>query len=123
MSNIYDLSILPNQHAINSVADLHDDFIADCADFEMLLSRLKLNIVSSGDLLTQDYQRWFFTRGMDYFYNPKLFVYAPLNCTWVFLSELFKLYKIDYISKNVPKMVIKCVLLRLSDFKHPQFVS
>ncbi|WP_372882415.1 hypothetical protein [Psychromonas sp.] len=123
ISNMYDVSILPDQYAINSVAGLYDSFEADGVDFELLLSELKSAIVGSGILLDQDYQRWFLTEGMDYFYNPKLFAYAPLNCVCIFLSELFKRFSLDEISKHVPEMVIKCALSRLSDFKHRQLVS
>lgn len=120
---MYDSSILPNQYAINYVAALYDSFETDGVDFELLLSELKSAIVSSGILQDQDYHRWFLTEGMDYFYNPKLFAYAPLNCICIFLSELFKRYSVSDISKNVPQNVIKCALLRLSDFKHVQLAS
>ncbi|MGB5443984.1 MAG: hypothetical protein WBM99_00645 [Psychromonas sp.] len=123
LSRMYDSSILPNQYAINYVAALYDSFETDGVDFELLLSELKSAIVSSGILQDQDYHRWFLTEGMDYFYNPKLFAYAPLNCICIFLSELFKRYSVSDISKNVPQNVIKCALLRLSDFKHVQLAS
>ena len=123
MSNIYNLSVLPDQYKINLIADFYDDFTEDCVDIEMLLANLKANMISSGLLSAENHQRWFFTRGMDYFYNPKLFAYAPLNCVCIFLSELFKLFNIDEISKNVPEMVIKCALSRLTDFKHAQALS
>jgi hypothetical protein len=114
---MYNISLLPNQLAINSVASLSDDFHEANLDFKCLLSKLKLTIVESGFLSKQDNEKWFSLKGIDYLYNPKLFVHAPLNCICVFLSELFKLHENEYIYKKVPLIVIKSALKRLVVFK------
>lgn len=114
---MYNISLLPNQYAINSVSSLCDDFHEDNVDFNVLLSQLKMTIVESEFLLKQDNGKWFNRHGTDYLYNPKLFVHAPLNCICVFLSELFKLHENEYIYKKVPLIVLKSALKRLVVFK------
>jgi len=116
MQNIYNISLLPNQHAINSVAALSHDFTANNDDFKGLLSKLKQTISESGFMENQDHKTWFYTHGVDYSSNPQLFAQAPLNCICAYLSEIFKRYEIDYISQEFSAMAIKRALLRLDVF-------
>ena len=113
MNNIYNIALLPNQHAINSVAALFHDFAADNADFKNLLAKLKKTISESGFMENQDHKDWFYKRGVDYSSNPKLFAHAPLNYTCAFLSEIFKRYDIEYISEALSTTAVKRALLRL----------
>ncbi len=117
MANLYDTSLLPSQHAINSVAALSDDFYTNNIESKDLLASLKLAITESGFMKSQDHKDWFSARGADYAYNPNLFASAPLNITCAFLSEMFKRYDIEYIIEELSMTPIKRALLRLNVFK------
>ena len=114
---MYDISLLPNQHAVNSVASLYDTFYEEQLDLKKWLSLLKLTITESGFLIKQDYGKWFNLHGIDYLYIPKLFDHAPLNCICIFLSELFKLHEIEYLLNKRPLLAIESALKRLVTFK------
>jgi len=114
---MYNLSLLPKQYAINSVASLSDEFQQEHVDFKSSLTHLKSTLVDSGFMLEQDHRQWFSHHGIDYLHNPKLFALAPLNYICIFLSELFKLYDIEDIYKKVSRMTLKSALIRLTIFK------
>lgn len=116
MGKLYDISLLPNQQAINLVAILSHELEEERVNFNYLLPKLKLAISDSGFMKNQDHKSWFYTHGLDYSSNPKLFDSAPLNVTCAYLSEIFKHYKIEQITEGILKKSIVHALLRLSLF-------
>ncbi|WP_019613063.1 hypothetical protein [Psychromonas ossibalaenae] len=117
MGKIYNISLLPNQQAISSVANLSHEFEQAHVNLNNSLFKLKQTISESGFMEDQDYRDWFYTHGCDYSANPKLFAQAPLNFTCAYLSEIFKRYKIEQISSDSSTTAIKRALLRLDTFR------
>lgn len=113
MGNLYNTALLPNQQAINSIAILYHDFESNNANFNNLLSELKLTMSRSDFMRNQNHNHWFYAHGSDYTANPKLFSYAPLNVICAYLSEIFKHKTIEQMSDS---LAIKAALLRLRDF-------
>lgn len=116
MGNLYNISSLPNQKVINTVAILYHDFEVEGVDSSNSLIKLKQVINESSFMQQQDHAGWFYRYGIDYSLNPKLFCYAPLNVTCVFLSEIFKHYSIEKISNSSSFVAVKQALLRLRAF-------
>jgi len=117
MEKIYNISLLPNQQAISSVANLAHEFEETHVNLNNSLFKLKQTINESGFMEDQDHRKWFFAHGCDYSSNPKLFAQAPLNFTCAYLSEIFKHYKIEQISSDSSTRAIKRALLRLDAFR------
>ncbi len=94
MNNIHNLTILPKQQAINSVAALSQDFNSYSTDLSALLTKLKETILESKFMFGQNNSAWMSKRGRDFLANPKLFAYAPLTYICAFLGELFNNFEI-----------------------------
>ncbi|PKF61755.1 hypothetical protein CW745_10600 [Psychromonas sp. psych-6C06] len=116
MGNLYNVSLLPNQKAINTVAILYDEFEAENKDVDNVLDKLRKTIRRLGFMQEQDNQMWFLHHGNDYSSNPKLFASAPLNVICAYLSEIFRHYKVQQIKENYAVLPIKSALLRLKNF-------
>ncbi len=117
MGKIYNITLLPNQKVINSVANLSHEFEEAHVNLDNSLFKLKQLISESGFMEDQDHRDWFYRHGCDYSSNPKLFAQAPLNFTCAYLSEIFKRYKIEQISSDSSTVAIKRALLRLHAFR------
>ncbi len=117
MGNIHTTKILPNQQSINSVAALSAEFSAKQFDSTVLLTHLKQTVLDTKFMKSQDNSAWMAVRGCDFIANPKLFAFAPLTYTCVFLGELFNNFEIEEIQEKVSPQVIEQALLRLSVFQ------
>ena len=117
VTDIHSIHMLPEQTLINSVANFSDDFTEKDFDYSKLIEKLQVTISSNDFMTEQDNSNWARARSNDYFYNPKLFAYAPLTYVCVFLSELCKNSDANKISANCPAAVLQQALLRLKYFK------
>ncbi|MFT6985837.1 MAG: hypothetical protein ACJAT7_001657 [Psychromonas sp.] len=117
MGNIHTTDILPDQQSINALAAISAEFNVKEFDLTALLTNLKQTVLETKFMDAQDYSFWMERCGCDFIYNPKLFSYAPLTYTCVFLGELFNNFEVDEIQEKASAQVIEQALLRLSAFK------
>lgn len=117
MTNIYSLSILPEQSLINSVANFSDEFSKKDFSYPNLIEKLGSVMSKNNFMKDQDNARWVSSRGNDYLHNPKLFAYAPLTHVCAFLGESFKGVDTERVKAACPANVLQHALMRLQHFK------
>lgn len=118
MPKIHSLHILPEQSLIDSVASYGEEFSKESFNYCTVVNQIN-NLIKNNDFMTtQDHADWAKTRGKDYLYNPKLFVYAPLTYVCAFISELFKTFTVDKILAVCPEHVLHQALLRMKTFSY-----
>lgn len=117
MGNIHQLNILPKQTTINLIASYSNEFERENFDYHQLLEKLHNAMIRSHFMEQQDNTAWMNHQGHDYLANPKLFTHAPLTCSCVVLSEIFKHNKLNDIERKIEPNTLKAVLNRLNDFK------
>lgn len=117
MQNIHSLKHLPSQHAIDLIADYHDELKTKKLNYQQLLGKLKKDLYRLGFMLNVDNTIWMETRGNDYLSNPKLFDNAPLTYICTVLSEVFKEDNLAELAEKLPAITLKKVLIRLNEFK------
>lgn len=121
MGSIHNLTILPEQQVINSVAELRREFNSDSFHLPVFLTKLKETIIESEFISSQNngdwMSNWMSKRGPDFLANPKLFACAPLTYICVFLREIFHNFEVKEIQEQIPQKVIEHALARLDDFK------
>jgi hypothetical protein len=111
------MEIIPSQVAINSIALYYKEFDNNERNYNELLELLKVVILQQNFMQKHDTTEWMQTRGIDYLSNPKLFCHAPLTCLCAFLGELFTTYNVKELQEKLPPEILKCALVRLSQFK------
>lgn len=116
MNNIHTLKFLPSTQVIQNVSAFSVPLANDNLDFEEILVSLKKIVFKHDFISKQDNSRWASLHGSDYLENPKLFAQAPLTYVWAFISEFFKRYEVEEISKRLPKAVLQKALSRLAVF-------
>lgn len=117
MSNIHQLEILPEKHAINLIASYSQEFEQDSFNYHQLLIKLHNAITHTEFMHSEDNSFWMRHRGCDYLSNPKLFKNAPLTYLCAFLAELFKQLQLQEIARKIPPNILQAALNRLHDFK------
>ena len=117
MKTIHDLTIIPKQQVLNSVAAFDIKFDANSTELTVVLTKIKTTISESKFMQGQNHSVWMSTRGADFIANPKLFACAPLTYVCAFLGELFNNFDVEEIQKIASQEVIQQALVRLNEFQ------